>query len=170
MRIISTATGVVRHGLGAVVEAGLVVAIVAALVFGAALVTKSDPAGASDAFAAKGGKPGASTAGSSISLDQFGQALHLGSQVTFTTTAVGLSGGQYPMVYVECRDYGDGSVLYGQLDHPDVTFVLGGGSSRWWLVPNDAMCHAWLYAYGGKSKGYDTFETLAGPIDFYAGG
>jgi hypothetical protein len=31
------------------------------------------------------------------------------------------------MVYVACRSDADGSLLYGQLDHPDVTFVLGGG-------------------------------------------
>jgi hypothetical protein len=55
MRIFSTAAGAVRHGLGAVVEAGLVVAIAGVLVFGAAVVGRTDPAGAADAYAAKPG-------------------------------------------------------------------------------------------------------------------
>ncbi len=169
MRIFSAIGGGIRHGLGAAAQAAVIAAISVALVFGAAVLTHDDPAGAADVFAAKGGKPAVTMSGSSISLDQAGQALSLGDKVTFTTTAVGLGGGQYPMVYVECRDY-DGEVLYGQLDHPDVTFVLGGGSSRWWLVRGDARCYAWLYSYGGRSKGYDTIELLAGPVWFYAAG
>jgi hypothetical protein len=67
MRILSTAGSAVRHGLGATVEAGLVVAIAATLVFGAAVVTRNDPAGAANVFAAKGGGGGGSGGGGSLS-------------------------------------------------------------------------------------------------------
>jgi drug/metabolite transporter superfamily protein YnfA len=55
MRILSTAGGTLRHGLGAAAEAAVVVAIALALVFGAAVLTRSDPAGAADVYAARGG-------------------------------------------------------------------------------------------------------------------
>ena len=132
------------------------------------------------ALAGKGGNGGgkgaggASTGGtttSTISLDQAGQALALGDPVTFTTTVAGLKGGEYPMVYLECSSATDGSLLYGQLDHPDVTFVLGGGSSRWWQVGGAADCLAHLYAYGGKTNGgYDTIRELAVPVAFDTAG
>lgn len=70
--------------------------------------------------------------------------------VTFTWSASGLKGTQYPMIYLECRSVVDGTVLYGQLDHPDTAFVLGGGSSPWRTTEHageDATCVAYLYAY-----------------------
>ena len=82
------------------------------------------------------------TQSSSISLNRGGQTLGFGDSVTFAATAVGLNGTEYPLVYVECRSGRDGSLLYGQLDHPSATFVLGGGSSRWWSVRDDAHCLA----------------------------
>jgi len=179
MRVLSTAAGTARHGIAALAEAVVVVAIAAALVFGAAVVTRSDPAGAADVHAARGGNGngngggaggGALPAGSTISLDQT-YALRLGDSVTFSTTVEDLNGGEYPLVYLECRSVLDGSVLYGQLDHPDATFVLGGGSSQWWLVRGEAWCNAVLYSYGGKTRGgYDEIRLLAGPAEFYAGG
>ena len=109
------------------------------------------------------------TQSGSIVLNQTGQALAFGDSVTFTTTAVGLNGTEYPMVYVECRSARDGSSLYGQLDHPGATFVLGGGSSRWWAVRDDANCLAHLYSYGGKTQGgYDEIRELAAPYAFDA--
>jgi len=70
------------------------------------------------------------------------------------------------MVYVECRSDADKSRLYGQLDHPDSTFVRRGGSSGWWLVGGPAGCVAYLYAYGGKTPGTE----LASPVAFHAEG
>ena len=109
------------------------------------------------------------TQGSSITLNQAGRALAFGDSVTFTTAVVGLNGTEYPLVYVECRSASDGSLLYGQLDHPSATFVLGGGSSRWWSVRVDAHCLAHLYSYGGKSQGNDVIQELATPYAFDAG-
>ena len=124
----------------------LAVALAAAL-----LVTLSGTA-----FAAKGGNKGgngggntgAGTTVSGITLDQAGQALSFGSSVTFTTVAVGLTGNQYPLIYLQC---GQGTtVVYGQLDVPTATFTLGGASSPWWSSPGPATCQATLYAYGGN--------------------
>ena len=61
------------------------------------------------------------TQSSSISLSRSGQTLAFGDSVTFASTVVGLNGTEYPLVYVECRSAVDGSLLYGQLDHPDAT-------------------------------------------------
>jgi hypothetical protein len=85
--------------------------------------------------------------------------LKLGDPVTFTTGSYGLRGSEYPMVVLEC--YQGTDKVYAQLDHPDETFILGGGSSRWWLVGGPAMCKATLYSYGGKNKGYDVIRFLA---------
>lgn len=121
------------------------------------------------ALAGKGGKNAAgSSAVSTISLNPSATAPAFGGTVTFTTTVVGLQGPEYPMVYVECSSTADGSLLYGQLDHPNVGFVLGGGSSRWWTVRDSAHCLAHLYAYGGKANGYDTIRELAVPVAFDA--
>ena len=129
------------------------------------------------ALAGKGGNGGgnghgnALEASSSITLDQAGQALSLGDSVTFTTQVVGLRGSEWPMVYVECRSAATGALVYGQLDHPDATFVLGGGSSDWWLVRGAASCWAHLYSYGGKtSGGLDETRELAAPVSFDATG
>ena len=109
------------------------------------------------AFAAKGGNKGGNGGGntgsgttvSSITLDQAGQTLSFGSGVTFTTVVAGLSGNQYPMVYLQCLQ--DTTVVYGQLDVSTATFVLGGGSSPWWNSPGPANCIAQLDAYGGNN-------------------
>jgi hypothetical protein len=128
------------------------------------------------AFAARGGGGGGHGGGnvgiaptSTISLNEVGP-FSFGDAVTFTTNAVGLNGGEYPLVYVECRSVVDGSVLYGQLDYPTTAFLLGGGSSPWWANRVDANCTAVLYSYGGKSQGMESIYVLAGPVSFPASG
>jgi hypothetical protein len=160
MRILTTMGSGVRHAAVAATEAALVVAIGVALVFSTAVVTGGKPAGAGDAFA-KGPRVGA--AASSVSLNQDPSTLHLGSSVTFTSSASGLTGNQYPMIVVSCSQ--NGAPVYVQLDHADATFLLGGGSSQWLLNGGAASCKATLYAYGGKS-----IVTLAGPTTFDAAG
>jgi hypothetical protein len=86
--------------------------------------------------------------------------LKLGDSVTFTTESYGLKGTEYPMVYMEC--WNSNEKLYGQLDHPYATFILGGGSSKWWATGGPATCKATLYSYGGKTKGgHDEIRFLA---------
>lgn len=122
------------------------------------------------AQAGRGGKNNAaSTEGSAISLVQAGTQLRLGGTVSYTSSAVGLLGGEYPLVYTVCKNAA-GTVVYGQLDYPDTVFVLGGGSSPWLLVGGDATCEGQLRAYGGKSQGQDTIRTLATTPPFAVAG
>jgi hypothetical protein len=81
-----------------------------------------------------------------ITLDTAAPAYQL--PVTFTTTVTGkLKGYQYPLVYVECSQ---DVLVYGQLDFPDVAFVLGGGSSEWVTRGGGAAeCVAHLMIYPG---------------------
>jgi len=88
-------------------------------------------------------------------------------EITFTVTTSGLKGYQYPMVYVLCTSVVDGQPLYGQLAHPEETFVLGGGSSQWYTQRDDANCTATLYAYEGLKKNAQITQ-LAAPISFSA--
>jgi hypothetical protein len=88
-----------------------------------------------------------------------------GDAVTFAVTTDNLKGYQYPMVYLVCRQ--GSTVVYGQLDHPTTTFILGGGSSPWWYSPGPASCEATLWAYGGL-RHQRVF--LAGPLTFEATG
>ena len=88
-----------------------------------------------------------------------------GGTVYFATNAGDLNGGSYPMVLVKCFA-ADDSILYGQLDYPDVGFLLGGGSSPWWLNRVDANCNASLWSYGGSKGEY----MLAGPLTFFSYG
>lgn len=74
-------------------------------------------------------------------------SLQFGDTVTFTTTHDRLKGSQWPMIYVACRSVVDGTLLYGQLDHPEVGFLLGGASSPWWDQRDNALCQGYLYAY-----------------------
>lgn len=89
-----------------------------------------------------------------------------GDAVTFSATTAGLKGYQYPLVYLAC--YQSGTIVYGQLDYPTTTFILGGGSSPWWNSPGPANCEATLYAYPGFHAG--DIVLLAGPITFEAAG
>ena len=121
------------------------------LVVGAALV--ATPA---VAMAGKGGaKP--TPVVSSITLTQGSDTsrvvgtLAFGSAVTFTTTVEPLAGREWPMVSLDCRTVLDGCLLYGQLDFPEATFILGGGWSPWWNVESDAECTAQLLAFSKSS-------------------
>ena len=171
MKAVSTAASTVRHTFGVASEALLILAIVGALVFAAATLTGTRPAGGDSVFAARGGNgngggnAGAGAVASGISLDQAGQALSLGSSVTFTTTVGDLTGNEYALVYLKCTQ-GD-TVVYGQLALPGTTFVLGGGSSPWWQVGGPASCMAYLYAYGTHG-GSDTIRELATTPTFSA--
>lgn len=121
-----------------------------ALALVACLVLSSAPVSAADSIAV--------AAGSDLSYQ---------GAVTFDTNVDSrLKGYEYPMVYVAC--YQDGSLVYGQLDHADATFILGGGGSIWvYDNPNTpADCEATLWAYPGLHKGNP--RLLAGPVFFAA--
>jgi hypothetical protein len=140
------------------------------IVMGAAVVGMS-----SVAIAGKGGggKPAPQGPASSITLNQSARVagdLSFGQEVTFTTVVEQLTGGEYPMAYVECHSVVDGTLLYGMLDHIDVAFLLGGSWSPWWEVKSDGDCSAKLYAYGGRSKGVETPRLLAESEHFYVVG
>ncbi|MBA3877351.1 MAG: hypothetical protein C0498_10500 [Anaerolinea sp.] len=172
MRIGSAIASSMRHIIGVGLQAFLIAAIVVALAFAAAVVVGSAPAGGDTVFAAKGGNGngnggngGKPATTSSISLNEAGQALSLGSSVTFTTTVGDLTGTEYPLVYLACYSTSSGALVYGQLDLPGTVFVLGGGSSDWWQVGGPANCVAHLYAYGTHG-GQDTIRELATPAAF----
>ena len=102
--------------------------LIGLLMIGAATVGMSSIAAAGKGG---GGKPAAQPAASSITINQAARQagdLTFGQAVTFTTVATGLGGDEYPLVYLECVNNVDGSVLYGQLDLPEVVFQIGGGS------------------------------------------
>jgi hypothetical protein len=159
-----------RHVTGIGLQALLVAAIIATVALAMSAIYKPAGfvAGVDDAAAAKGGKPALAANGSLIGLAG-GSELWLGGTVRFVSEAVGLKGGEYPMVVVKCWAAG-GDLVYAQLDHPGEGFVLGGGSSDWKSQGGSASCEATLHAYGGKSGGNDTIRLLAGPLGFRADG
>lgn len=116
--------------------------------------------------AGKGGGP--TYIGGNIVLNEDPSNLSMDSTVTFDTVVPKLKGNEYPMVYVAC--YQDGKVVYGQLDHPDVTFILGGGWSPWRDVGGPATCRAELLVYGGQEKGHSIITFLAETPTFEAQG
>jgi hypothetical protein len=87
----------------------------------------------------------AGTAPSGTITGPYGGA-NLHDSVTFQTTSAGGKGWQYPMVDLECMQAG--VTVYSQLDHPDATFALGGGSSVWLTNGGPADCTAILDFYG----------------------
>jgi hypothetical protein len=110
MRILSTAGGTLRHGLGAVAEAAIVVAIAVTLVFGVAVVGRHGPAGAADVYAAKGGNGGGGGGGGGGSLSATisfsgyaSQPLSISSPVSFVVTRTVLDNTVY-WVYNYCWD------------------------------------------------------------------
>lgn len=88
-------------------------------------------------------------------------------QINFTATTDNLKGNQYPLVYVECYSVVDNELLYGQLDHPNVAFVLGASSSEWHTDRDDANCTASLRVYGGKK---DQGQVILDSLTFSASG
>lgn len=134
-------------------------------VVGALMVIGATLASAGSALAAKGGnRGGAQTASSSITINQTDP--HLGGSVTFTTSVSGLAGGEWAMVGVSCSQ--SGTLVYGALDTPEATFLLGGGSSLWLQRGGEADCVASLYAYGWKG-GQESIRALAS-VSFHASG
>ena len=86
-----------------------------------------------------------------------------GQVVTFDTAAGSLAGWEYPMVALAC--YQNAELVYIELNHPDATFTVGGGSSQWTV--GDATCHASLYAYGWKGK-QESIRELVSTYDWTA--
>ncbi|MFL5721535.1 MAG: hypothetical protein ACJ778_13770 [Chloroflexota bacterium] len=162
MRAGSAISSGVRHATSIGLQALLVSAIVIALMVAIATAAGQAPGGANKVFAAKGGRGNLTSGGASIVVDQSGEALALGSRVTLTTHIVGLAGNEWAMVYLKCNE-GD-TVVYGQLDYPETTFVLGGGSSLWREIGGTARCTGYLKAY---SKSGDS-RTLATSVGFEA--
>lgn len=103
------------------------------------------------------GHNAADPTGPSIRLNQDPAALHLGSQVNFTTVLTGLSSNEYGQIDLECSQ--SGAFAYGELQMPNSTFTLGGGSSKWLTTGGGADCVAILYAYGSKG-GMETIREL----------
>lgn len=174
MRAITSVVGLFRHAVGAVAEAGVVVAIAVALVFGTSVVSRTDPAGAGDVFA--------KTSTGSISLASvdgvYSATLQpsLGDTVTFNVTVS--NNVNNPRVQLMC--YQGGSVVYGETgsvaqavgDGTDPLgysgFLLGGGGSIWKDSGGSADCVARLF-YFGKKAGVQTFNVIASTA-FAAGG
>jgi hypothetical protein len=100
---------------------------------------------------AKGGKPKPRATGS-ISLDQTPPVSKMDT-LTFTWNIDGLSGQEYPMVYLVVEV--DDVLVYGRLDHPEPQYnpwVIGEGSCPWLDPSNpaygrDGMGHAELWVY-----------------------
>ncbi len=133
---------------------------------GAIIVLGVTALSAGSALAAKGGiHGGAQTASSSITLNETDP--HLGGTVTFNTSVGGLAGGEWAMVGVSCSQ--GGTLVYGALNTPGASFLLGGNSSLWLQRGGDADCVASLYAYGWKG-GQETARTLASTPFHAAGG
>jgi hypothetical protein len=104
----------------------------------------------------------------------------LGDKVTFATVVGSIAGWEYPMVVVSCYQdvNGDGTIdtnvvspdkVFGLIDHPDATFLMGNYQSDWTRRGGPATCHAVLYAYGWK-QGHETVRFLAGTKDWTAQG
>ena len=162
MHLRSTTASGFRHGVGAITEAALVLAIAAALIIGVALLGRSAPIGADAAFAR-------TTASPWIELSQVnGRSASvqptLGSMVTFTTS--------YPRTVknprIEVLCYQDGDLVFGMAGSVTYEFQLGGGSSTWLVVGGPADCTANLF-YFGYHAGKQTYNKLAS-TSFSAGG
>ncbi len=135
--------------------AGIATVLASVLVSGSALATKGGNGN---------GQSNTSDPPSTITLNE--SSPHLGGTVTFTTNAVGLAGWEWAMVGVSC--YQTGTLVYGALDYPNATFLLGGSWSPWLQTGGDADCVASLYAYGLRG-GQETIRTLAS-TSFHATG
>ena len=141
MRVLSTAAGTARHGIGAIAEAAVVVAIGAALVFGAAVVTRSDPAGAADAYAAKGGNGGghggdSTTGGGATAVIVVPDGVFGG-----TTTATANPGGSDAWVHVRCYQGGGVAMeAYVAVDGASQATIQLGPTPSW--SGGEASCEA----------------------------
>lgn len=162
----------------AVLAAAVLLAVVAA----PALADKGGNGGGGNGGGGGGNAPTSTT--SSIALASVNGAAGaqptLQSSVTFATTVAGLSGNEWPMVVVSCfQDVNlDGVVdttvggpdqVYGGMDSPSASYLLGGGSSLWLVRGGSATCNAELFAYGFKG-GSETIRSLATTGDWAATG
>ena len=152
MRAVSTAAMGLRHAFGAVAQALLIAAIVAALIVAYAAVTNTAPSGASDVLGARGGKTGGGTAGSGTIVERFMDGAtegHYGARVTFD---VSTSATPYPYVHLMC--YQDGSLV---AEGRTGFFPTAIGNEWFYLGPTPnwqggaADCTAKLEKYGRKA-------------------
>jgi hypothetical protein len=142
-----------------------------------AFVAAAITGAASSALAGKSGTTSSSIAiatvdGTKMAASTQSPTTKLGDTLTFATTVEKLAGWEYPMVALSCYQdvNGDGTidtnllgpdVVFTWLDHPDMTFTLGGYSSIWTLRGGgSAVCRADLDAYGWRS-GKETTRVLA---------
>jgi hypothetical protein len=163
MRVFSFAGSSIRHVGGAVLEAVLILVVIAGLVLGVALIAGDDPTGVNKAFAGKSGD-------SSIELAQVGGLRagsidpSLGTTVTFKTTYPQTV--KNPRIEVLCSK-GD-RLVYGEAGGVTNEFLLGGGGSVWKDEGGSVSCVANLF-YFGHHAGHQTYEWLA-RTTFDAGG
>lgn len=152
-----------RHATTAMLEAALVVAIGAALVFGFAVATGGNPAGAGSALA--GGTTSswielASADGTRAATTQPSLGEYVGFNAGYPRTV------KNPRIEVLC--YRGGTLVFGLAGGVDYDFLLGGGGSAWKDAGGAAGCVANLYYFGWKA-GKQTYNRLA-TVSFSAGG
>jgi hypothetical protein len=155
-------TRAIEHGVGALSEGLLILAIAAALILATAFIGRTNPAGAGLARAG-------STTGSWIALTQVnGKSASiqpsLGSTVSFATS--------YPRTVknprIEVLCYEDGNLVFGMAGSVTYEFLLGGAGSIWLTIGGGADCTANLF-YFGSHAGKQTYNKLA-TTSFAAGG
>jgi hypothetical protein len=160
MQARSTAATTGRHVFGALIEAILVIAVVAALAF-AAMIATGRPGSAAGALAR-------STTEASITLASSGTTARtqpaLGTSVAFDTTYA--SNTKNPRIEVLC--YQSGSLVYGEAGSVGHSFVLGGASSVWVETGGSATCQANLFYF--YWKGGQQFYKLLASTSFDAAG
>jgi len=89
-------------------------------------------------------------------------SLHIGDVVTYATTIETLKGYEWPMVTTSCYA-DDGTILWSQLDYPDVQFPLAGTWTPWYENGGDGTCEATLWAYSSKGGRYTARQLAATP-------
>ncbi len=156
MKAVSTAASTIRHTLGVALEALLLLAIVAALIFGSALLAGIQPAGADSVFAAKGGN-GHGHGGTPASIT-VPDGVFAG-----TTTATANPGGEGTWVHAKC--YQAGSLVLEQWRMVDSNnqATLNLGPTQLWQS-GAADCTAEEGYFGNNSA----FRVMAGTTFFTA--
>jgi hypothetical protein len=133
VRALSAAASVARHAVGAIVEASLIVALVAAIAFAFGAVGRA-PVGASDVLAARGGGASCSVSPTSVAVG-----------ASYMVTATGLPTGRSINLWVTAPSgVTTGAPLGGTTD--GTLSVLRSSSSA----------GAWTYAFSGPTKNHLT--------------
>jgi hypothetical protein len=149
VKAVSTAASTVRHTFGVALEAVLLLAIVAALIFGAALLAGVPPGGADSVFAAKGGS-GNGHGGGAITVPD--------GVFAGTTTATVNPGGSGSWAFAQC--YQGGTLVYAQYVEADstnrATFTLG-PTPLW--TGGSANCTAEEGVWGSSGRWRTVAET-----------